>query len=137
MKDQKMRRTSVIGYTRVSTPTQEKRGVSLEDQKQELEKFAASNELKIVRFFSDVGSGLNEEEGSKRDGYNVACKTAHKSECEILVTVPSRFTRTLEAYDRFVAKGGRLIAAKLGMDATAGEVRTALKIEIAEHEQRQ
>jgi DNA invertase Pin-like site-specific DNA recombinase len=132
----KMRRTSVITYARVSTKKQAKDGVSLADQTRQLEAFAAAHQLQSYGDFSDVGSGLSEEEGSKRDNFNEACRLALRNDWDILVTVPSRFTRTLEAYDRFVAKGGRLICANLGIDA-AEQIRSHLQAEIVQHEQRQ
>ena len=85
-----MRHTSVIGYTRVSTSTQKKEGVSLDDQKQGLDRFAVSNQLQIMEEFSDAVSASNEEKGSKRENFKAACSLALKNDWDILVTVKSR-----------------------------------------------
>jgi predicted site-specific integrase-resolvase len=132
-----MRSTSVIPYRRVSTKAQARDGVSLEDQKRQLEVFAIANQLQSVGDFTDVGSGLGEEKGSKRANFNAACRLALKNDWDVVVTMPSRFTRTIAVYDTFVARGGRLISTNLGIDATAEEIRSHLQAEIVQHEQRQ
>jgi hypothetical protein len=76
----KSRRTSVITYRRVSTPTQKQNGVSLEDQQQQLEAFAEANNLRIVVQFSDAHSARGEQERSERPGFNDACKLALKND---------------------------------------------------------
>lgn len=46
---------NVIGYTRVSTLGQAERGVSLDAQKDRIEKWAAANDHTILRFYCDEG----------------------------------------------------------------------------------
>jgi len=133
----KMRSTSVITYRRVSSKPQAKNGVSLDDQKQELDRFAVSNQLQIMEEFSDAVSASNEEKGSKRENFKAACRLALKNDWDILVTVPSRFTRTLVEFDQFISKSGRLICANLGMDANEEKIRNTLELEIIQNKQRQ
>ncbi len=55
----------VIGYARVSTQRQAEVGGSIATQKLVLRQFAKDTELKIVKIYFDVGSALNEDNGSK------------------------------------------------------------------------
>ena len=133
----KMSRTSVLTYSRTSTKRQGEKGVSMEDQRQEIEAFNAENGHKSFGDYADVGSGVGEEEGSKREQYKIVRRLSLKNDWPIVVTVPSRFTRTLSQYDDYIAKGGRLICVKPGIKATEDEIRAFLMVEIAQLEQRQ
>jgi hypothetical protein len=104
---------------------------------QELDRFAVSNQLQIMQEFSDAVSASNEVKGVKRENFKAACRLALKNDWDILVTMPSRFTRTLKVYDNFREKGGRLICANLGMEATEDKIRNTLEVEIVQLEQRQ
>jgi len=98
----------VIAYTRVSTKEQARDGHSLDGQRLQLKEFAKAKGLKIQKWFSDDTSARNEEEGSERSGLKAARDLALKKDYPILVTDASRFARTEETYDRFIAQGGKV-----------------------------
>jgi hypothetical protein len=123
---------SVIGYLRVSTKSKADKGISLLDQKLQIQEFAKHNSLKIRQVYIDVDSARNEADVSKRPQFNNAVERSLKTKWPIIAASADRFTRTGAAYDRFVAAGGRAYGAREGFRANRSSKRAA--IEGAAHE---
>jgi DNA invertase Pin-like site-specific DNA recombinase len=117
---------SVIGYLRVSTKSKADKGISLLDQKLQIQEFAKHNSLKIRQVYIDVDSARNEADVSKRPQFNNAVERSLKTKWPIIAASADRFTRTGAAYDRFVAAGGRAYGAREGFRANRSSMPAAI-----------
>jgi len=82
---------NVVGYLRVSTGRQARKGVSLAVQEKAIRSWAAANAAASVRIFSDNGKsgrGVN-----NRPGFKAALDAAKKGDCFVVHSL-SRFARS-------------------------------------------
>jgi DNA invertase Pin-like site-specific DNA recombinase len=117
---------SVIGYARVSTKKQADEGASLSDQRLQIQEFAKHNKLTVRKFYLDVDSARNEDDGSERPEFNKAVERSLKTKWPIIAASADRFTRTGSTYDRFVAAGGRAYGAREGFGVDESVMRAAI-----------
>lgn len=116
----------VIGYTRVSTQRQADAGDSLSDQRLQIQEFAKHNKLNIRKFYSDVDSARNEENGCERPDFNRAVQHSLRTKWPIIAASADRFTRTGATYEQFVAQGGKAYGAREGFDVDESVMRAAI-----------
>jgi site-specific DNA recombinase len=129
----------VIGYIRVSTEDQAREGVSLEMQRDLIEKWAALNQGDVVAIYEDAGvSGMDME----RPGLDQAL--AHAGQGYALVTYSiSRIARStigvLETARRLEYQGTDLVSISEKIDTTsaAGRMMFRLMAVLAEFERDQ
>jgi len=117
---------NVIAYIRVSTRNQFKKGLSLDVQMQEIRALTKGNEMKIVAVRCDGASAQNEDNVSVRPGLNKAVEAALKYDRPIIAASADRFSRSVNAYDRFIRDGGKLYVADLGFSANGAAMRNAI-----------
>ena len=81
----------VIGYIRVSTQDQAREGISLEAQRDRIEKWAALNEGEVIAVYEDAG--ISGKSMDKRPGLVTALAAATKGHALVAYSI-SRFARS-------------------------------------------
>ena len=108
-----MKNNLVIAYTRVSTQEQGRSGLSLQAQKEDIEKFCNDNRLTIFASFEDVSSGANDD----RAGYLKAIELARKTGATIVISKLDRLARKVSSIALLMDEGVGVVSLDLGAEA--------------------
>lgn len=129
----------VIGYIRVSTEDQARKGVSLEMQRDRIHKWADLNEGEVIAVYEDAGiSGMDME----RPGLESALNAANKGVALVTYSI-SRLARStigvLEIAKRLEYQGADLVSLSEKIDTTsaAGRMMFRMLAVLAEFERDQ
>lgn len=111
-----------VGYVRVSTERQGAEGISLDAQKDAIERFAEAMGHTHVEIFEDVASGVGEKSFYARDRLRAALDLARRQDTVLIVWDWDRLSR-FSQFDKQVRKifgnTDRIICAKNGAQLRA------------------
>jgi DNA invertase Pin-like site-specific DNA recombinase len=86
---------AAIGYLRVSTREQGRRGFSLETQRRDIEAFAASAGFMVKSWYQDVQTGGGADALQLRPGLPAALKEARSARYPLIVSRLDRLSRNV------------------------------------------
>ena len=131
---------AVVGYTRVSTKRQVREGISLDTQRQQLERWCEASGVQLLGMFTDEGrSGKN----ANRPGLQAAMQMALEHGAGVVVPSLSRFGRSMadlvNLHQKLHSAGLRFVSIKEGIDTGTATGRLVAHIfgALAEFEREQ
>jgi DNA invertase Pin-like site-specific DNA recombinase len=92
---QAIAKSPALGYLRVSTKEQGRRGFSLEAQRHEIEDFGAREGFSIRSWHQDVQTGAGADALLLRPGLAAALKEARAARCPLIVSRLDRLSRNV------------------------------------------
>ena len=121
-------RRKVVGYIRVSTPEQEKNGISLDSQPGQLRDYASGHNLDLTGIFED-GQSAHGRRSSNRPGLLQAIAQARSEGIPLLVTSIDRLSRSECDFKLLDVPGLSVLSVKEGR---VGKKRLRVLVQAAE-----
>jgi DNA invertase Pin-like site-specific DNA recombinase len=84
-----------VGYLRVSTKEQGRRGLSLAAQRFDIEAFGAREGFRVRSWYQDVQTGAGKDPLPLRPGLAAALKDAKAAQCPLIVSRLDRLSRNV------------------------------------------
>jgi DNA invertase Pin-like site-specific DNA recombinase len=106
-----------IAYVRVSTQRQHRSGLGLEAQRAAIERFAASESLKIATEYVEAETGKGSDALDRRPQLAAALAAAKVAKCSVVVAKLDRLSRDVAFVAGLMAQRVPFIVAELGRDA--------------------
>jgi DNA invertase Pin-like site-specific DNA recombinase len=107
----------VIAYLRVSTQRQHRSGLGIDAQRTAIERFAASESLKIAAEYVEAETGKGSDALDRRPQLAAALAAAKASKCSVVVAKLDRLSRDVAFVAGLMAQRVPFIVAELGRDA--------------------
>lgn len=105
-----------IGYTRVSTREQEKSGLGLESQQEDIKSFCQFNKIELLDIIIEVASAKGDYRN--RQELNNTLHRCRKEKCCLIVSKLDRLSRDVESIANLVNdKNIKFIVVQLGLEA--------------------
>lgn len=105
-----------VGYLRVSTREQGRRGVGLAAQRHEIERFASQEGLEIRSWYQDIQTGGGADALHLRPGLAHALKEARSRRCPLIVSKLDRLSRNVHFISGLMEHRVHFMVAALGKD---------------------
>src|SRR5262249_10816649 len=105
-----------IGYLRVSTKEQGRRGFSLDTQRRDIEAFGTREGFKPTAWYQDVQTGGGADALQLRPGLAAALKEAKRRRCPLIVSRLDRLSRNVHFVSGLMEHRVHFIVAALGKD---------------------
>lgn len=105
-----------IAYVRVSTAKQGKSGLGLDAQREAIERFAASEGIEVVSWFTEVETGKGSDALDRRPELAKALSTARKLKAPVIVAKLDRLSRDVHFISGLMAQRVPFLVAELGAD---------------------
>ena len=105
-----------VAYLRVSTREQGKSGLGLDAQRERTERFAASEGVEILAWYSEVETGKGSDALERRPELAKALAHARRARCHVLVAKLDRLSRDVAFIAGLMAKKVPFWVAELGLD---------------------
>lgn len=105
-----------IGYMRVSTGEQGRRGSGLAAQREAIEQFARAEKFRIVEFVTEIETGKGSNALSRRPKLALALQSARKLKAPVIVSKLDRLSRDVAFVSGLMAEKVPFIVTELGMD---------------------
>jgi hypothetical protein len=106
-----------IAYLRVSTQRQHRSGLGLEAQRSAIERFAATESLKIAAEYVEAETGKGSDALDRRPQLAAALAAAKAEKCSVVVAKLDRLSRDVAFVAGLMAQRVPFIVAELGRDA--------------------
>jgi DNA invertase Pin-like site-specific DNA recombinase len=106
-----------IAYLRVSTQRQHRSGLGIDAQRAAIERFAASESLKIAAEFVEAETGKGSDALDRRPQLAAALAAAKAAKCSVVVAKLDRLSRDVSFVAGLMAQRVPFIVAELGRDA--------------------
>jgi DNA invertase Pin-like site-specific DNA recombinase len=106
-----------IAYLRVSTQRQHRSGLGIDAQRAAIERFAASESLKIVAEYVEAETGKGSDALDRRPQLAAALAAAKAAKCSVVVSKLDRLSRDVAFVAGLMAQRVPFIVAELGRDA--------------------
>jgi DNA invertase Pin-like site-specific DNA recombinase len=107
----------VIAYLRVSTQRQHRSGLGIDAQRAAIDRFAASESLKIHAEYVEAETGKGSDALDKRPQLAAALAAAKAAKCSVVVAKLDRLSRDVAFVAGLMAQRVPFIVAELGRDA--------------------
>src|SRR3954465_6586585 len=106
-----------VAYYRVSTRQQQRSGLGIEAQRAAVERFAQSENIKIIAEYVEAETGKGADALDRRPQLAAALATAKAAKCCVLVSKLDRLSRDVAFVAGLMAQRVPFIVAELGRDA--------------------
>src|SRR3954454_8709574 len=106
-----------VAYYRVSTRQQQRSGLGIEAQRAAVERFAESENIRIIVEFVEAETGKGADALDRRPQLAAALATAKAAKCCVLVSKLDRLSRDVAFVAGLMAQRVPFIVAELGRDA--------------------
>ena len=106
-----------IAYLRVSTQRQHRSGLGLDAQRAAIERFAATESLKIAAEYVEAETGKGSDALDRRPQLAAALAAAKAAKCSVVVAKLDRLSRDVAFVAGLMAQRVPFIVAELGRDA--------------------
>jgi DNA invertase Pin-like site-specific DNA recombinase len=106
-----------IAYLRVSTQRQHRSGLGLDAQRSAIERFAATESLKIAAEYVEAETGKGSDALDRRPQLAAALAAAKAAKCSVVVAKLDRLSRDVAFVAGLMAQRVPFIVAELGRDA--------------------
>ena len=106
-----------IAYLRVSTQRQHRSGLGIDAQRSAIERFAATESLKIAAEYVEAETGKGSDALDRRPQLAVALAAAKAAKCSVVVAKFDRLSRDVAFVAGLMAQRVPFIVAELGRDA--------------------
>src|SRR5690349_6507770 len=106
-----------IAYLRVSTQRQHRSGLGIEAQRSAIERFAATESLKIAAEYVEAETGKGSDALDRRPQLAAALAAAKAAKCSVVVAKLDRLSRDVAFVAGLMAQRVPFIVAELGRDA--------------------
>ena len=106
-----------IAYLRVSTQRQHRSGLGIEAQRSAIERFAATESLKITAEYVEAETGKGSDALDRRPQLAAALASAKAAKCSVVVAKLDRLSRDVAFVAGLMAQRVPFIVAELGRDA--------------------
>ena len=106
-----------IAYLRVSTQRQHRSGLGIEAQRTAIERFAATESLKITAEYVEAETGKGSDALDRRPQLAAALAAAKTAKCSVVVAKLDRLSRDVAFVAGLMAQRVPFIVAELGRDA--------------------
>ncbi|MCK1517565.1 recombinase family protein [Bradyrhizobium sp. 190] len=106
-----------IAYLRVSTQRQHRSGLGIEAQRSAIERFAATESLKITAEYVEAETGKGSDALERRPQLAAALAAAKAAKCSVVVAKLDRLSRDVAFVAGLMAQRVPFIVAELGRDA--------------------
>jgi DNA invertase Pin-like site-specific DNA recombinase len=126
--------SAAIGYVRVSTKLQGRSGVGLAAQRDDIERFALQQGLKINSWYQDIQTGGGVDALILRPGLAQALKEAKSLRCPLIVAKLDRLSRNVHFISGLMEHRVHFMVAALGKDCD--EFTLHIYASLAEQERR-
>lgn len=126
--------SAAIGYVRVSTKLQGRSGVGLAAQREDIERFALQQGLKIKSWYQDIQTGGGADALILRPGLAQALKDAKSRKCPLIVAKLDRLSRNVHFISGLMEHRVHFMVAALGKDCD--EFTLHIYASLAEQERR-
>jgi len=123
-----------IGYLRVSTRMQGRSGVGLTAQRDDIERFATQQGLRVKSWFQDIQTGGGADALTLRPGLAQALKEAKAARCPMIVSKLDRLSRNVHFISGLMEHRVHFMVAALGKDCD--EFTLHIYASLAEQERR-
>lgn len=107
---------AAIGYLRVSTREQGRKGVGLAAQRHEIERFASQEGLEVRSWYQNIQTGGGADALMLRPGLARALKEAKSTRCPLLVSKLDRLSRNVHFISGLIEHRVHFMVAALGKD---------------------
>src|ERR1700694_134411 len=107
---------AAVGYLRVSTREQGRRGFSLETQRRDIEAFGAREGFTAKSWYQDVQTGGGADALQLRPGLAAALREAKLRRCPLIVSRLDRLSRNVHFISGLMEHRVHFIVAALGRD---------------------
>jgi DNA invertase Pin-like site-specific DNA recombinase len=111
-----MSKLPLIGYLRVSTGRQGKSGLGLKAQRENIERFAASEGYEVVAWYEEVETGKGADALDRRPKLAAALADARKRKGSVVVAKLDRLSRDVHFISGLMAHKVPFIVTELGDD---------------------
>src|SRR3954454_24654412 len=108
---------SAVAYYRVSTRQQQRSGLGIEAQRAAVERFAETENIRIIAEFVEAETGKGADALDRRPQLAAALGAAKKARCCVLVSKLDRLSRDVAFVAGLMAQRVPFIVAELGRDA--------------------
>lgn len=125
---------TAIGYLRVSTREQGRKGVGLAAQRHEIERFALQEGLQVRSWYQDIQTGGGADALLMRPGLAQALKHAKSARCPLIVSKLDRLSRNVHFVSGLMEHRVHFMVAALGKDCD--EFTLHIYASLAEQERR-
>lgn len=105
-----------IAYIRVSTAKQRKSGLGMDAQREAIERFAASEGIEVLSWFTEVETGKGSDALDRRLELAKALSTARKLKAPVVVAKLDRLSRDVHFISGLMAQRVPFLVAELGAD---------------------
>jgi len=105
-----------VAYLRVSTAKQGKSGLGLDAQREAIERFAASEGIEVVSWFTEVETGKGSDALDRRPELAKALTSARKLKAPVIVAKLDRLSRDVHFISGLMAQRVPFLVAELGAD---------------------
>jgi DNA invertase Pin-like site-specific DNA recombinase len=106
-----------IAYLRVSTQRQHRSGLGIEAQRSAIDRFAATESLKIIAEYVEAETGKGSDALERRPQLAAALAAAKAAKCSVVVAKLDRLSRDVAFVAGMMAQRVPFIVAELGRDA--------------------
>jgi DNA invertase Pin-like site-specific DNA recombinase len=106
-----------IAYLRVSTQRQHRSGLGIEAQRSAIDRFAATESLKITAEYVEAETGKGSDALDRRPQLAAALASAKAAKCSVVVAKLDRLSRDVAFVAGLMAQRVPFIVAELGRDA--------------------
>jgi DNA invertase Pin-like site-specific DNA recombinase len=106
-----------IAYLRVSTQRQHRSGLGIEAQRSAIDRFAASESIKIAAEYVEAETGKGADALDRRPQLAAALAAAKAAKCSVVVAKLDRLSRDVAFVAGLMAQRAPFIVAELGRDA--------------------
>ena len=106
-----------IAYLRVSTQRQHRSGLGIDAQRAAIERFAATESLKIIAEYVEAETGKGSDALDRRPQLAAALAAAKAAKCSVVVAKLDRLSRDVAFVAGLMAQRVPFIVAELGRDA--------------------
>jgi DNA invertase Pin-like site-specific DNA recombinase len=107
---------ALIGYVRVSTSQQGRSGLGIDAQREALERFAETEDRKLVRVFVEVETGKGADALERRPELAAALAEARRRNGTVVVAKLDRLSRDVHFISGLMAHRVPFLVAELGSD---------------------
>ena len=105
-----------IAYIRVSTAKQGKSGLGMDAQREAIERFAASEGIEVLSWFTEVETGKGSDALDRRPELAKALSMARKLKAPVIVAKLDRLSRDVHFISGLMAQRVPFLVAELGAD---------------------